>query len=35
MIPDERSLVKKLKTKPFVLLGINSDKDPADASPKA
>jgi hypothetical protein len=27
MYPDERSLVKKLKGKPFVLLGINSDKD--------
>ena len=27
MIPDERSLVKRLKTKPFALLGINSDKD--------
>jgi hypothetical protein len=27
MIPDERSLVKRLKNKPFALLGINSDKD--------
>jgi hypothetical protein len=27
MYPHERSLVKKLKGKPFVLLGVNSDKD--------
>ena len=27
MYPHERSLVKRLKDKPFVLLGINSDKD--------
>ena len=27
MYPHERSLVKKLAGKPFVLLGINSDKD--------
>lgn len=27
MIPHERSLVQKLADKPFVLLGINSDKD--------
>ena len=27
MYPYERSLVKKLSGKPFVLLGVNSDKD--------
>ena len=27
MYPHERSLVKKLKGKPFALLGINSDRD--------
>ena len=27
MYPHERSLVKKLAGKPFVLLGVNSDKD--------
>jgi hypothetical protein len=27
MYPHERSLVKKLADKPFVLLGVNSDKD--------
>ena len=27
MYPHERSLVKKLSGKPFVLLGINSDRD--------
>ncbi|MEO6595796.1 MAG: hypothetical protein ABIP94_13680 [Planctomycetota bacterium] len=27
MIPHERSLVERLKDKPFALLGINSDKD--------
>lgn len=27
MIPHERSLVKKLESKPFALLGINSDSD--------
>ena len=32
MIPDERSLVKRNKTKPFELLGINSDKDPAETA---
>lgn len=32
MIPDERSLVKKNKTKPFALLGINSDKDSSEAA---
>jgi len=28
MIPHERSLVSKLNGKPFVLIGVNSDKDP-------
>ncbi|MCA8966063.1 MAG: hypothetical protein H6838_18065 [Planctomycetes bacterium] len=27
MIPHERSLVEKMKDKPFALLGVNSDKD--------
>lgn len=27
MIPHERSLVAKLKNKPFALIGVNSDKD--------
>ena len=27
MYPHERSLVKKLADKPFVLIGVNSDKD--------
>src|SRR5437762_1560534 len=27
MIPHERSLVKRMKDKPFALVGINSDKD--------
>jgi hypothetical protein len=27
MYPHERSLVKKLEDKPFVLLGVNSDRD--------
>ena len=27
MYPHERSLVKRLESKPFALLGINSDKD--------
>ena len=27
MFPHERSLVKRLADKPFVLLGVNSDKD--------
>jgi hypothetical protein len=30
MFPHERSLVKKMEGKPFVLLGINSDKDKKD-----
>jgi hypothetical protein len=29
MIPHERSLVNKLAGKPFVLIGVNSDQDPA------
>ena len=28
MIPHERSLVNKLNGKPFVLIGVNSDKNP-------
>jgi hypothetical protein len=28
MIPHERSLVNKLSGKPFVLIGVNSDRDP-------
>jgi hypothetical protein len=28
MIPHERSLVKRLSGKPFVLIGVNSDMDP-------
>lgn len=27
MIPHERSLVERMKDKPFALLGVNSDKD--------
>src|SRR5438876_12133715 len=27
MYPDERSLVKRMEGKPFVLIGVNSDKD--------
>ena len=27
MIPHERSLVEKLRNKPFALIGVNSDKD--------
>jgi hypothetical protein len=30
MYPHERSLVKRLGGKPFVLLGVNSDKDRAE-----
>src|SRR5579864_8264568 len=30
MYPHERSLVKKLEDKPFVLLGVNSDQDRAE-----
>ncbi len=29
MIPHERSLVDRLKSKPFALLGVNSDEDKA------
>jgi hypothetical protein len=29
MIPHERSLVQRMQGRPFVLLGVNSDKDPA------
>jgi RNA polymerase sigma factor (sigma-70 family) len=29
MVPDERKLVERLSGKPFALVGINSDKDPA------
>jgi hypothetical protein len=28
MIPHERSLVQRLQSKPFALIGVNSDKDP-------
>ena len=34
MYPHERSLVKRLKDKPFALLGINSDKDLALLKPR-
>jgi hypothetical protein len=30
MIPHERSLVKRLEGKTFVLLGVNGDPDPAE-----
>jgi hypothetical protein len=30
MYPHERSLVKRLKDKPFVLIGVNSDSDRAE-----
>jgi hypothetical protein len=30
MYPHERSLVKRLEGKPFVLIGVNSDKDRAE-----
>jgi len=30
MYPHERSLVKKLANEPFVLIGVNSDKDRAE-----
>jgi hypothetical protein len=29
MIPHERSLVSKMEGKPFALIGVNSDEDPA------
>ena len=34
MFPHERSLVKKLADKPFVLIGVNSDRDLTDIKPK-
>ncbi len=34
MFPHERSLVERLKDKPFSLIGVNSDKDLADAKEK-
>ncbi len=30
MYPHERSLVKRLEDKPFVLIGVNSDSDRAE-----
>ena len=33
MYPHERSLVKRLVNKPFVLLGVNSDRDPRTLKP--
>jgi len=33
MYPHERSLVKKMQNKPFVLLGVNSDQDRAALKP--
>lgn len=34
MFPHERSLVEKMKDKPFALLGINTDRNLADAKKK-
>ncbi len=34
MYPHERSLVKKLEGKPFVLLGVNSDNDKEKLHPR-
>ena len=34
MFPHERSLVKKFEGKPFVILGVNSDKDLDKVRPK-
>jgi hypothetical protein len=34
MFPHERSLVKKLADKPFVLIGVNSDRDLTDIKAK-
>lgn len=34
MYPHERSLVKRLKDKPFALLGVNSDRDLAKLRPR-
>jgi hypothetical protein len=35
MFPHERSLVARLKDKPFALIGVNSDKDKADYAVQA
>ena len=32
LVPHERSLVERLKDKPFVLIGVNADEDPAELS---
>jgi hypothetical protein len=34
MFPHERSLVKRLESKPFALIGVNSDKDKDDIKKK-
>jgi hypothetical protein len=34
MFPHERSLVKRLESKPFALIGVNSDKDKEDIKKK-
>lgn len=34
MYPHERSLVKRLKDKPFALLGVNSDRELEDLKPR-
>ena len=34
MFPHERSLVKRLESKPFALIGVNSDRDLDDAKKK-
>lgn len=34
MYPHERSLVKELRDKPFVLIGVNSDRDKAKLAPR-
>jgi hypothetical protein len=34
MYPHERSLVEELKDKPFAIVGVNSDKDPAALKPR-
>src|SRR5262245_18297295 len=34
MFPHERSLVEKLKDKPFALIGVNNDQDLEDAKEK-
>jgi hypothetical protein len=33
MYPHERSLVERLKDRPFALIGVNSDKDPMAVRP--